>query len=126
MLNSLTVKFRLIGFISMLLVLLIFTGLFGLRAMKNSDNSLSSIYNYQVIPLNHLRKLDNRIHINIVGSVDRLLFEQITWEECIVRVEKAKTSINNGWLELQKIQTGSPGTISAGEPCRGTGTTGAR
>jgi|GEM_PF-1094107 len=107
MFNSLTVKFRLVVFIAILLLLLIITGLFGLKTMRNSDDSLSSIYNYQVVPLNKLRILDNLMHINIVGQVDKLLFEQISWEECLVKVDKAKASINNGWSELQELQEGS-------------------
>lgn len=113
MLTSLSVKFRLIAFISMLLILLTFTGFFGLKAMKNSHKSLSSIYNNQVIPLDQLHRIDNTLHLNIVGTVDKLLFEQISWEECLVKVDKAKTSINNGWNELQQLKQTSSLTNQA-------------
>lgn len=107
MINSLSVKFRLIAFISLLLVLLTFTGLFGLHTMKNSYNALSSIYNHQVLPLDQLRRLDNLLHINLVSPVDKLLFEQITWEECLTRVTKAQTAINTGWLKLKTLKASS-------------------
>lgn len=105
MFNSLTVKFRLIAFIAMLLTLLTFTGFFGIKAMKNSYNSLSSLYNNQVIPLDQLHRIDNTLQINIVGVVDKLLFEQITWEECLVKVVKAKSSVHNSWEELKNLKT---------------------
>ncbi len=57
--KSLSVKFRLIGFICFLLFLLLTSGFFGLMGMKDSNNSLSAVYKFQVIPLNELRTLDN-------------------------------------------------------------------
>nr|MBF0222161.1 methyl-accepting chemotaxis protein [Desulfobulbaceae bacterium] len=120
MFNSLSVKFRLVAFIAMLLILLTFTGFFGIKAMKTSYNSLSSLYNNQVVPLDQLHRIDNTIQISVVGVVDKLLFEQITWEECLVRVVKAKTSIHNSWEELQRLQPTPSSTGTAGwlEPAR--------
>jgi methyl-accepting chemotaxis protein WspA len=75
--------------------------------MKDSDDSLSSIYNYDVVPIDKLRRLDNLLHINIVGQIDKLLFEQLSWEECFVKVDKAKASISSGWADLEELQANS-------------------
>jgi len=71
--------------------------------MKENNIALSSVYNYQVIPLNDLRNLDHLIHAGIVRPVDRLLFEQIGWEDCQAEINKSIQQINGLWLALQKI-----------------------
>ena len=104
MIKSLSVKFRLFGFILLLLVIFLVTGLFGLNGMKTTNKSLSSVYKHQVLPLNELRTLENLINIEIVKPVDKLLFEQMTWEECLVHIEKAQKNINSSWQYLQTVQ----------------------
>jgi methyl-accepting chemotaxis protein WspA len=55
------------------------------------------VYDHHVIPLSELRNLEGLIHTGIVQPVDRLLFEQITWEECQQRVEKSRSYITKSW-----------------------------
>jgi methyl-accepting chemotaxis protein WspA len=98
--KSLSVKVRLIGFVTILLLLLVTTGIFGLIGMKDSNNSLSMVYNNQVIPLNELGDLNNILQSEVIQPVDRLLFEQMTWEECQQKVAKAKVKINQHWQNL--------------------------
>ncbi len=104
-LKSLSVKIRLLGFVTLLLLLFLTTGLFGLNGMRVSNNSLSSVYTNQVIPLNELGSLNNLIHSEVIQQVDRLLFEQMTWEECLLKVGKAKAQIDKHWQTLTAIKS---------------------
>ena len=105
MLKSLSVKIRLIGFIVFLLLLFLLSGIFGLKGMRNSNQSLSDVFNYQVIPLNELRTLDNLMNIGVIKTVDKLLFEQSTWEECLVNVTSYRDQIKDRWQTLHDIHT---------------------
>jgi len=98
--RSLNVKFRLIGFVCLLLLIFLATGIFGLLGMRDSNNALSSVYNNQVIPLNEQGNINTLLHNEIIQQVDRLMFEQMSWEECQIRVEKAKNQINKDWQKL--------------------------
>ena len=102
--KSLNVKARLIGFVSLLLLLFLTTGLYGLIGMRNSNNALSSVYTNQVLPLNELGNMNNLLHADVIQQVDRLLFEQMTWEECQLKVEKAKDQIDRHWQNLAAIK----------------------
>jgi len=98
--KSLSVKFRLIGFVSLLLLLFLATGIFGLIGMRESNNALSSVYTSQVLPLNEQSNLNTLLHNEVIQQVDQLMFEQMSWEECQLRVEKAKGQINKSWQNL--------------------------
>lgn len=116
--KSLNVKVRLIGFVSLLLTLFLTTGLYGLNGMRSSNNALSLVYTNQVIPLNELGNMNNLIHSEIIQQVDRLLFEQMTWEECQLKVEKAKTQIHQHWQNLAAINPSVLGEPDAEERWR--------
>lgn len=110
--KSLSVKFRLIGFVSLLLLLFLITGMFGLVGMRDSNNALSSVYTNQVIPLNEQGNLNSLLHNEIIQQVDRLLFEQMSWEECQLRVAKAKEQIDKHW---QNLSDGSAAKLGQAE-----------
>lgn len=113
--KSLSVKFRLIGFVTLLLGLFMASGIFGVIGMKNSNRSLSLVYNNEVIPLTKLEQLNNLVHAEIIQQVDRLLFEQITWEECQLKVENAKGQINKHWQSLNSIKPSESAPGAAGK-----------
>ena len=50
--RSLTVKWRLVGFVLFLLMLIIGAGLGGLNGMRSVNESLSEVYEHQVLPFN--------------------------------------------------------------------------
>jgi len=79
--KNLSVRFRLLAFTALLLLLLVITGSGGLLGMRQANNSLSLIYNENVLPLSQLRELDNTFHAGIFTMVDRLVYERISWEE---------------------------------------------
>ena len=100
--HSISVKIRLAGFVALLLALFFFSGFIGLQGILSSNQTLSKVYDNNVMPLNDLRILDNTIHTGIVQPVDRLLFSQITWEECEQQINKSKKTIFQRWENLKK------------------------
>ncbi len=104
--NSVSVKIRLFGFIALLICLFLITGFFGLNGIKEANLSISTIYNDQVIPINELRTIDNLMHFGVVNPVDRLLFERMTWEECLTAVEKSTNHITDRWQTLDRVHNG--------------------
>lgn len=98
--RNLSVKWRLAGFVAFLMILIISAGIGGLNGMKSANNSLSSVYFSEVLPLKELREMDYIFQVSLVGSVDKILFEQITWEKCQANVEKAKAELEKKWADL--------------------------
>jgi methyl-accepting chemotaxis protein WspA len=107
--RSLTVKVRLAGFVIFLLLLIIGAGLGGLNGMKASNNSLSDVYDHEVLPLEQLREMENLFQISIVGTVDKALFEQISWDEALKTVKDAKQKLDEKWAYLFLIGQEHPG-----------------
>lgn len=106
--RSISVKVRLASFVLLLLLLIVFTGLSGLHGILTSNNTISKVYDHNVIPLTDLRVLDITIQSGIVQPVDRLLFGQITWEECQQQINKSKKVIFKQWRNLQLVWKDSP------------------
>jgi hypothetical protein len=77
--RNLTVKWRLLGFVCFLLLLIIGAGLGGLQGMRTVNQSLSDVYMHQVLPFEKLRDIDQLFQSGIVNTVDRTLFGQISW-----------------------------------------------
>lgn len=100
LMKNLSVKFRLAGFVIFMLLLIVGIGLGGLNGMRRANNSLSEVYEHEVLPLKELREIDILFQVNIVGCVDKALFEQITWESCVANVKDANAKIEQKWKNL--------------------------
>jgi methyl-accepting chemotaxis protein WspA len=101
--RNLTVKWRLVGFVCFLLILIIGAGLGGLNGMRSTNNSLSDVYEHQVLPFEELREIDYLFQSGIVGTVDKALFEQISWDEALKTIKETKYILSNKWSGLAKI-----------------------
>ena len=99
--RKLTVKWRLVGFVSFLLLLIIGAGLGGLNGMRSVNNSLSEVYEHQVLPFDQLRQIDYIFQSGIVNTIDKTLFEQITWADGIKALKESKFSLDIKWANLQ-------------------------
>jgi methyl-accepting chemotaxis protein len=101
--RNLSVRWRLVGFVFFLLLLIIGAGLGGLNGMRSVNQSLSDVYEHQVLPFEDLREIDNIFHTGIVNTVDKALFDQISWEEAQKKIIESKNALDNKWESLDKI-----------------------
>jgi len=98
--RNLTVKWRLIGFVCFLLLLIIGAGLGGLQGMRSVNQSLFDVYTHQVLPFEKLREIDQIFQSGIVNTVDKTLFGQISWTEGLESVKESKELLDTKWSEL--------------------------
>jgi len=101
--RNLTVKWRLVGFVCFLLLLIIGAGLGGLNGMRSVNRSLSVVYEEQVLPLEQLREIDYTFQNGIVNSVNKALFEQITWGSALKAIKESKYILDKKWANLYGI-----------------------
>jgi methyl-accepting chemotaxis protein WspA len=97
---SVSVKWRLIGFVCLLFILIIGAVLGGLEGMRSTNQSLSDVYEYQVLPIEELREIDNIFQTGIINTVDKALFEQISWEEAHKTIKESKDTLDTKWANL--------------------------
>lgn len=119
--RNLSVRWRLLGFIFCLLIFVILAGTGGLLGMRDTKESLSKVYNNHVKPMDELRHINELIKFDVVSSVERILYEQIIWDDATSevadaydKIEKsiallfetsAKTSgEEEGWLDSSKVK----------------------
>jgi methyl-accepting chemotaxis protein WspA len=110
--RSLTVKSRLIGFVCFIFILIIGVGLGGLYGMRSINNSLSAVYEHQILPLESLREIDYTFQVGIINTVDKAMFEQITWPEALNTIKESKNTIDQKWAFIYGL--GEAGTDSLG------------
>jgi hypothetical protein len=99
--RNLSVKMRLAIFVVFLLILIIGAGFGGLNGMRSANNSLSDVYEHQVLPLEQLREMEKLFEKGIVNSVDKTLFEQISMDEALKTIKESKVQrATNGWQQV--------------------------
>ena len=103
--KNLSVRWRLLGFIFCLLLFIVLAGAGGLLGMRDTKQSLSTVYNNQVKPMEEIRQINELLTFDVATTVERVLYEQVTWIDAVKRVEGAKNKID------QKID----GLIAAGD-----------
>jgi len=111
--RNLSVRWRLVGFVFFLLLLIIGAGLGGLNGMRSVNQSLSDVYEHQVLPFEDLREIDNIFHTGIVNSVDKALFDQISWEDALKKIKDSKNALDKKWTALEKIGDLHEGTMGS-------------
>jgi methyl-accepting chemotaxis protein WspA len=102
--RNLTVKWRLVGFVSFLLILIIGAGLGGLYGMRSVNQSLSDVYKYQVLPFEELREIDHIFQSGIVSTTDKILFEQISQAEGLKTIQESKQTLDEKWAYLFSVE----------------------
>jgi methyl-accepting chemotaxis protein WspA len=107
--RNLTVKWRLVGFVCFLLLLIIGAGLGGLNGMRSVNLSLSEVYEHQVLPFDELREIDYLFQSGIVSTIDKTLFEQISWDEGLKTIKETKSTLDSKWAILYAIGDGHTG-----------------
>ena len=92
--KNLSVRWRLLGFIFCLLLFIVMSGTGGLLGMRDTKQSLSTVYNSQVKPMEEMRQVNELLKFNVATTVEKVLYEQITWNDAIKKVEDAKAKID--------------------------------
>ena len=92
--KNLSVRLRLLGFIFCLLLFIVMSGTGGLLGMRDTKQSLSTVYNSQVKPMEEMRQVNELLKFNVATTVEKVLYEQITWNDAIKKVEDAKAKID--------------------------------
>jgi len=104
--KDLSVKWRLIWFVIFLLLLVTAAGWGGLNGMRVANLSLATVYTQEVLPLKELKDLDEIFQLQIVAPVDKVLFEQISWSDCLRLVEQGQKELDVKW-QAQFAMAGS-------------------
>lgn len=85
------VRWRLMGFVIFLLLMMSAAGTGGILGMRGIKQSMSRVYEKYVQPMDHLRKINEVFRFDVTGTAERLIYEQITWDgaqEIILQAEK--------------------------------------
>ena len=114
--RSLSVKWRLIGFVCFLLLLIIGAGLGGLYGMRSVNLSLSDVYKNQVMAIEELREIHHIFQSKIVNTVDRTLFGQISWSEGLKIVSQSKQTLDKKWAKLLSDKNDKSNTSKSSWP----------
>ena len=97
--QKIDVKWRLAGFAFFMLLLILGAGFGGLNGMRTANNSLSSVYKGQVLPMTTLRDLESLFQ-DIVNQVDKALFEDVPFQKALREIEKKQAGFNRMSEEL--------------------------
>ena len=88
--------YTLIGFLSVLLVLI---GFVGLRSAKLSDDGLDTVYMDRVVPLKELKVIADMYAVNIVDTSHKVRNGNLKWDEGRKNVAEALEVIAKKWKE---------------------------
>lgn len=91
--KNLSVRWRLLGFIFCLLLFIVLAGTGGLVGMRDIKQSLSKVYNNQVKPMEEMRQIHELFTFDVAATIEKVLYEQITWSEAVKKVEIAQAQI---------------------------------
>lgn len=97
MLNTKKVGTRLYALIGFLSILLIVIGYTGLRSAKISDDGLNTVYNDRVVPLKDLKVIADMYAVNIVDTSHKVRNGNMTWDEGRKNVAEASDTIVKKW-----------------------------
>jgi methyl-accepting chemotaxis protein WspA len=100
--RKLDVKWRLIGFTFFMLLLILGAGLGGLNGMRTANQSLSSVYNGQMLPMATLRDLESLFQ-DIVNLLDKALFEDIPLQTALQMIEDKQAEFHRMSEELLNL-----------------------
>ncbi|MBU0946789.1 MAG: methyl-accepting chemotaxis protein [Proteobacteria bacterium] len=98
--KKVSVRWRLLGFIFCLLLFIALSGTGGLLGMRDTKLSLSMVYNNNVKPMEELRQINKLLLTEVSNSVEKVLYEQLTWGEATKRVKTATPAIDKKINEL--------------------------
>lgn len=103
-LNSISVKWRLVGSIFILLFFMVLAGTGGLISMNTIYRSFSQVYTKNIQPLETLRKINDLFAIDMMSAVDAVLYEETTWDQNLTDLEMARRNLADQWMRLSEVK----------------------
>lgn len=101
--NRISVKWRLISGIAILLFFIVLAGTGGLVGMKTINGSLSDVYEKNITPLEELRSTNDLFAFVLGNTMDRLLNQQLSWADGIKQIDRIRRELDNHWTAIQAI-----------------------
>ncbi|VAW40629.1 Methyl-accepting chemotaxis protein I (serine chemoreceptor protein) [hydrothermal vent metagenome] len=98
--RNLSVRWRLLGFVFCLLLFIVVSGTGGLLGMRATKQSLSTVYNNHVKPMEELRKINDLFKFSVTDTAERVLYQQITSKQAAAKVARAKTLLEKNVASL--------------------------
>lgn len=98
--KNLSVRWRLLGFVFCLLLFIVISGTGGLLGMRATKQSLSTVYNNHVRPMEELRKINDLFKFSVTDTAERVLYEQITPKQAAAKVALVKTLLEKNVASL--------------------------
>ncbi len=95
--KNLKISTKLILLVVVMSLILAFIGLYSVENLKKTNQSLETVYNDRVVPLNQLKNVSDMYAVNIVDATHKIRNENINWLTGKVRIEKAKEEIAANW-----------------------------
>lgn len=97
MFKNMSVGVRLYGLIGFMSVLLVMIGFLGLNSARLSNAGLNTVYQDRVVPLKDVKVIADMYAVNIVDASHKVRNGNITWEEGRKSVEQATRTIAERW-----------------------------
>jgi len=97
MFRNMKVAYRLALLASSLLAMLIIIGIMGINAMNNEHEAMETVYKDRVVPLKDLKVIADMYAVNIVDTAHKTRSGEITWDQALSNIEKAKSTIEKNW-----------------------------
>lgn len=97
MLKNLSIGTRLNGLIGFMSLLLVVIGFLGLHSAKMSDEGLDTVYNDRVVPLKDLKVIADMYAVNIVDTSHKVRNGNLSWGDGRKNVEQAARTIKEKW-----------------------------
>lgn len=99
MFNNINVGTKLYALIGFLSVLLIMIGFLGLYSTKQSNDGLDTVYKDRVVPLKDLKVIADMYAVNIVDTSHKVRNGNLKWSEGRHNVDEAVKTIAKKWKE---------------------------
>jgi methyl-accepting chemotaxis protein len=97
MFKNLTIKFRLLGLLCVMSLLLIAVGVTGLYGMQSSNSGLLTVYNDRVVPLQQLKIIADDYAVAVIDAVNKSNAGIMTAEQALGSVNAASERIKTLW-----------------------------
>jgi len=91
------ISFRMYLLLVFICIVLVITGLWGLKGMNDVNQSLETVYSDRVVPLEQLKTVSDMYAINIIGTAHKIQSGTITWTMGKNNITEAQDKIKKNW-----------------------------